>query len=207
MSFLFGGAPQIKKDPVRDYQKELRHATRSMDREDLKAAAQEKALTAGITKLAKEQRVDLCRAKAKELVRLRAHRHRLVTMKGHMATLQQQLSTVSSAKVMQETMAKTTHLLRSLNSRLDAKAIHRMLMDFERQSTSFADGQQVLEETLDGIFETDEEQANTDDAIASVFQELGLELQIGLAMSGGKQESKVIDDEDIMARLQSLKAQ
>jgi division protein CdvB (Snf7/Vps24/ESCRT-III family) len=206
MSFLFGGAPQVKKDPVRDYQRELRHATRSMDREEIKAAAQEKSLVSSITKLAKEQRLDLCKAKAKELVRLRAHRHRLVTMKGHMATLQQQLSTVQSAKVMQETMAKTTHLLRSLNSRLDAKSIHRMLMEFERQSTSFADGQQVLEETLDGIFETDEEQSNTDEAIAGVFQELGLELQIGLAMSRDRRDARPADENDIMARLEKLKA-
>ena len=60
----------MKKDPVKEHLKDLRHATRSMDREDIKAAAQEKTLAASITKLAKEQRLDLCKAKAKELARL-----------------------------------------------------------------------------------------------------------------------------------------
>jgi division protein CdvB (Snf7/Vps24/ESCRT-III family) len=207
MSFLFGGAPQVKKDPVKDYQKDLRHATRSMDREEIKAGVQEKSLTSSIVKLAKEGRVDLCKAKAKELVRLRAHRHRIATMKGHMSTLQHQLSTVQSAKVMQETMAKTTHLLRSLNARLDAKAIHRMLMEFERQSVTFTDGQEILESTLDGIFESEEEQTNTDQAVASVFNELGLELQFEMASSSGNAPQILAPtDENIEARLRKLQS-
>lgn len=204
MAFLFGGAQKTKKDPVAEYQRDLRHSTRSMEREEIKAATQEKSLIASITKLAKEQRVDLCKAKAKELVRLRAHRQRIMTMKGHMATLQQQLSTVQSAKVMQETMAKTTSLLRGLNSRLDAKSIHRMLMEFERQSIGFKDGQEILEQSLDEIFEADDEQASTDQAVAGVLQELGVELQ--LSMGSAKDDPGSIREEDLEARLQNLKS-
>lgn len=208
MSFLFGGAPQTKKDPVRDYQKDLRHATRSMEREDIKAMAQEKQLIANITKHAKEQRIDLCKIKAKELVRLRAHRSRLTTMKGHMATLAQQLSTVQGAKVMQETMAKTTHLLRNLNARLDAKAIHRMLMEYERQSATFSDGQEILEQTLDGMFEAEDEQSATDEAVSVIFDELGLEMALDLKTCTAKQApaATAIGEEDLEARLQKLRA-
>jgi division protein CdvB (Snf7/Vps24/ESCRT-III family) len=207
MSFLFGGAPQVKKDPVKEHQRELRHATRSMDREAINTATQEKALMSSIVKLAKEERIDLCKAKAKELVRLRAHRHRLATMKGHMSTLQQQLSTVQSAKVMQETMAKTTHLLRGLNSRLDAKGIHKMLLEFERQSVTFTDGQEILEGTLDSIFEADNEQASTDQAVEGVFQELGIELRMGLARPGGALGLLEAPSGDVLeARLRELKS-
>jgi hypothetical protein len=203
MSFLFGGAPQAKKNPVVDYMRDLRHSTRSMDREDLKAAAQEKSLLSSVTKLAREQRIDLCKAKAKELVRLRAHRQRIATMKGHMSTLHQQLSTVQSAKIMQETMVKTAHLLKGLNARLDAKGMHRMLLEFERQSVGFQDGQSVLEESLDAIFEAEDEQASTDQAVASIFQELGLEMQMGMASAKGDAWQQ---ETDLDARLQILKA-
>lgn len=208
MSFLFGGAPQTKKDPVRDYQKDLRHATRSMEREDIKAMAQEKNLIASITKHAKEQRIDLCKIKAKELVRLRAHRSRLTTMKGHMATLSQQLSTVQGAKVMQETMAKTTHLLRNLNARLDAKAIHKMLLEYERQSATFSDGQEILEQTLDGMFEADDEQSATDEAVSSIFDELQLGLTLDLKACTAKQgpAKNAAGEEDLEARLHNLRA-
>ena len=206
MSFLFGGGPQVKKDAVKDYQRELRHSTRSMDREEIKAAANEKALISSITKHAKEQRIDLCRVKAKELIRLRAHRQRLVTMKGHMTTLQQQLSTVQSAKIMQETMAKTSKLLKGLNGRLDAKGIYKMLLEYEKQSTSFTDGQEILEQNLDSIFETENEQANTDEAVASVFQELGVESQMGMGNTS-KEIFSVPSDDEILSRLMNLKAQ
>lgn len=206
MSFLFGGATQVKRDPIRDYQRDLRHSVRSMEREDIKAASQERALLASISKHAKEQRLDLCKAKAKELVRLREHRHRIVTMKGHMATLQHQLSTVQSAKVMQETMAKTTTLLRSLNTRLDAKAIYKMLMEFEKQSTNFSDGQEIVEGTLDDIFEADNEQATTDQAVAGVFQELGLEMEMNLPSSRHELHGIFANDANLEARLQNLKS-
>jgi len=207
MSFLFGGARKVNKDPVKDYQKELRHATRSMDREDINAANQEKVLASAITKFAKENKVDICKTKAKELVRLRAHRGRLATMKGHMSTLSQQLSTVQSAKVMQETMAKTTQLLRNLNTRMDAKAIHKMLLEYERQSIQFTDSQEVLEETLDGVFETENEQADTDQAVAGIFEELKLNIELGMgsAHDHSIHPKMLVNPEDLDTRLERLK--
>jgi division protein CdvB (Snf7/Vps24/ESCRT-III family) len=199
MAFLFGGGKKASQDPVKDYQRELRHAMRSMDREDLKGAAGEKTLIASITKNAREQKMDLCKAKAKELVRLRSHRTRIATMKGHMSTLSHQLSTVQSAKVMQETVAKTTHLLQKLNGRLDAKSIHKMLYEFERQSTQFADGQEVLEETLDSIFETADEQSNTDQAVERIFDELKLDMQLSMGSAGRDQSVHPVTSEDDLA--------
>jgi division protein CdvB (Snf7/Vps24/ESCRT-III family) len=208
MSFLFGGAPKVTKDPVKDYQRDLRHAVRSMDREDIKAVAQERILLTTLGKLAQEQRVDLCKAKAKELVRLRAHRNRLATMKGHMTTLSQQLSTVQSAKVMQETMAKTTALLKKLNTRMDASSIHKLLLEFERQSTVFSDGQEIVEQTLDGIFETEDEQSITEEAVANVLQEVGLKLELGMSSATRAQSGlDTVELNDLEARLQNLKTQ
>lgn len=204
MSFLFGGAPKVKRDPIKEYQQDLRKSVRSMEREDLKAAAQDTVIREQMRKLAKEQRLDLCKQKAKELIRLRAHRSRLMTMKGHLTTLQQQLATVGSAKVMQETVAKTTHLLRGLNQRLDARSIHKMLLEFERNSTAFQDGQEILEETLDDIFETDNEQAVTDQAISGIFQEMGFDMleQMGKPGADAGQE---MSQESLESRLEKLK--
>jgi len=203
MSFLFGGASPNKKNLIKEYQKDLRNSMRSIDREESKAASQEKILVANINRLAKERRFDICKAKAKELIRLRAHRSRLVTIKGYVSTLQYQLASVQSAKVVQETMAKTTHLLCSLNTEVDAKAIHNMLLEFERQSLAFGNKQEVLEETLDGIFKVENEQECTDEAMASVFQELGLEIKMGLENSG---VHYTIPVSELEARLQSLTA-
>ena len=64
MAFLFGGGKALgaaKANPIKDYQRELRHAQRSMDREELKAAAQERALVADILRQAKERKLTSAR--------------------------------------------------------------------------------------------------------------------------------------------------
>jgi len=206
MAFLFGGARKANSEPIKDYQRELRKAIRTMDREDMKGALEEKTLINIITKQAREQKYDICKTKAKELIRLRAHRARLATMKGHMSTLSHQLSTVQSAKVMQETLTKTTHLLKGLNNRLDAKAIFKMLTEFERQSHQFSDTQGVLEETLDSIFETDNEQAMTEDAVSGIFEELKLNIELDLSRAKADHSlHPLYSDTDLASKLQNLK--
>jgi hypothetical protein len=211
MAFLFGGAKAAssKSDPIKDYQRELRHAQRSMEREDIKAATQEKALLADIVRQAKDQRLDQCKSRAKELIRLRSHRTRLEAMKGHMTALGQQLSSVQGAQSMQVIMGKTTRLLQGLNKKMDPLAVHRMLMEYERQSTAFTSSQEVVEETLDSMFEVDGEGEATDEAMLKVFQEVGLDLSMGLSIAKPVDTASLEATpsmEDIEARLNKLRA-
>ena len=184
MSFLFGGAKPAETsassktaNPFREHQRDLRHGIRSLEREDIKAAREERAFKAEILKLARDQRLDLCKAKAREMIRLRCHRSRLTTIKFHMNTIAQQLSTMQGSQQLQTVMGKTTCLLPGLNRSMDPRAVHRMLCEFERQSTLMTDSQEVLQETLDSMFETEDEGAATDQAMAQVFQELGLNVE------------------------------
>ena len=211
MAFLFGGGKALgaaKVDPIKEYQRDLRHAQRSMDREDLKAAAQERSLLADILRQAKDRKLDQCKARVRELIRLRGHRARMSTMKGHMTSLGQQLATVQGAKSMQGIMSKTNRLLQGLNKTMDARAVHRMLIDYERQSSTFTASQEVVEETLDSMFETDGEQEATDDAMQGVLEELGLDLsfKLGAASAATSLQTEDVDLADIEARLSRLKA-
>jgi division protein CdvB (Snf7/Vps24/ESCRT-III family) len=128
-------------------------------------------------------------------------------MKGHMTSLGQQLSTVQSARSMQTIMAKTTRLLQGLNKHMDAKAVQRMLYEYERQSTAFTDSQEIVEENLDSMFEADGEQEAIDDAMRGVFEELGLDLSASMAQArAGTSVQDGVDIADIEARLSRLKA-
>jgi len=84
-----------------------------------------------------------------------------------------------------------------------------MLLEFERQTLAFGNKQEVLEETLDGIFEADNEQSNTDQALASVFQELGLEIEMSLGRPTETDQHSLhhtIPVSELEARLHSLTA-
>jgi division protein CdvB (Snf7/Vps24/ESCRT-III family) len=180
MAFLFGGGkpPKPPPDPVREQRLELQRAARAMDREDLKAARTEALLKREIEAQARLQRYDACQAKARELIRLRAHRSRLSHIKGHMTSLDRQLATVQGGKQIQSVVLKTTQIMRGMNRSLDPRGVHRMLQEFERHSTALSVGQEVVEETLDSVFEVEGEGDAADDAMVAVFAELGLDQRV-----------------------------
>lgn len=208
MAFLFGGSRPSGKDSLRDYQRQIASNARGMDREVARLDLQEKSLQRDLAKCAAENKIDTATIKAREMVRLRAHRTRVQSMKGHMTGLAQQLQTVQSTTKIQETIATTARMLQGLNARFDAGSVARMLAEFEKQNILMANKQEVVEDTLDCTFEVDGEQEATNEAVLTVLQEAGLDVQNRLKgpTGGGMAQQAVLDDgESFEARLQRLR--
>lgn len=205
MAFLFGGGRPANQDSLRDYQRRIAGSARGMEREIRRQDVQESRLQKELVKCAQDNRIELATAKAKEMVRLRAHRARLYTMKEHMTGLAQQLQTVQSSTKMQETIAVTARMLQALNARFDAPAVARMLADFEKQNVLITNKQEVVEDTLDSAFEVDGETDATSEAVLDVLQGVGLDLRgrLGTSREGGGGELASADDLD--ERLQRLR--
>jgi charged multivesicular body protein 2A len=203
MAFLFGGGRPSGQDSLRDYQRKIAGSARGMGREIAKLDAQEKLMLKELAKCGAEGKLEVATTKAKEMVRLRAHRGRLYTMKGNMAGLAQQLQTVQSSAKIQETIALTARMLQGLNARFDAPSVARMLAEFEKQNALIAHKQEVVDDTLDSAFEVDGEGDATNDAVLDVLQEAGLDLRNRLGPTGTRAGADV---EDLDARLQRLRA-
>ena len=203
---MFGGARATNKESLKDYQRKVAGSARGMEREISRLDNQEGRLQHELGRYAKEAKIELATSKAKEMVRLRAHRGRLYTMKEHMTGLAQQLQTVQSSTKMQETIAVTTKMLQGLNVRFDAPSVARMLTEFERQNVLMNQKQEVVEDTLDSAFEADNEAESTSEAVLGVLQEAGLDLRGRLAQAG---TGRVMDGgdgvEDLDIRLQRLR--
>jgi charged multivesicular body protein 2A len=202
MAFLFGGARKESKDSLRDYQRKVAGSARSMEREIRRLELQEKGMQRELAKHAQESQIDLATSKAKEMVRLRAHKTRLRTMREHMTGLAQQLQTVQSSAKMQETIAVTAKMLKGLNARFDVTNVARMLMEFEKQNVLMAQKQELIEDTLDSAFEVDGEMDATNEAVLDVLQEAGLDLRGKLGDSG---KTGVQEESDLSERLQRLR--
>jgi charged multivesicular body protein 2A len=203
MAFLFGGGRPSGQDSLRDYQRKIAGSARGMGREIAKLDAQEKVMLRELSKCGSEGKLEVATTKAKEMVRLRAHRARLYTMKGNMAGLAQQLQTVQSSAKIQETIALTAKMLQGLNARFDAPSVARMLAEFEKQNALITHKQEVVDDTLDSAFEVDGEGDATNDAVLDVLQEAGLDLRNRLAPTSSRVPADV---EDLDARLQRLRA-
>lgn len=183
MAFLFGGANTTARSPLREQQTALHRAIRDTTREDSRAGVEESRLGQEIKRHAAQGRVDLCMARAKELVRVRAHRTRLATMRGHMTGLTHQLGSFQGTQRMTEVLAKTALALRGINRQMDPRAVQHMLQEYERQSGLLAASQEIVGEGLDGVLEMDDEQDATDSAVADVLRDLGLSMITESAVS------------------------
>lgn len=205
MAWLYGGGRPANQDSLRDYQRRIAGSARGMEREIRRQDVQESRLQKELVKCAQDSRIELATAKAKEMVRLRAHRARLYTMKEHMTGLAQQLQNVQSSTKMQETIAVTARMLQGLNARFDAPAVARMLSDFEKQNVLITNKQEIVEDTLDSAFEVDGETDATSEAVLDVLQGVGLDLRgrLGTSREGGGGELASADDLD--ERLQRLR--
>lgn len=208
MAFLFGGDVETSRsrpaDPIKDMQGELRNAMRSILRETTKSTQQEKGLITEIKRYAAVNKLQLATLKAKELVRLRSHQERLQTTHCQLTSLHQNLATVSSTQVMHDAMAKTTKLLQNLRGKMNPATIMKNMRAFQTESENFQTTQQTLQESLDDVFQSEDEAHITEQTIGQVFEELGLDLSGKLTTP--VQPLSQITDKDLEARFQRLKA-
>jgi len=206
MSFVFGGAKRENTQTVRDYQRKVAWNARGMDREVAKLDQREGVLRKELAWCAKEGKMDAATGKAKEIVRLRAHRERLRSVGSHMTGLAQQLQSVHTTGKVQEMISDTVGMLHTLNGKLDAVGVARMLADFERQSTQMQAKQELMQDALDSGFEADGEAEDCNEAVINVLEEVGLDMRSQLGGAAARAQPAVpVNEEELAARLERLR--
>lgn len=206
MAFLFGGAKPSSASSLKDYQRKVTGSARGVQREIGRLDGRETLLRRELDRLVKAGRVDEAKDKATELVRMRAHRDKLRRMGQHLHALSQQLQAVHTADKMQEILGTTGRMLQTLNSRLDAATVHRMLAEYERQNSLMTTKAEIVDDALDGMFEVDGEEQATSETVALVLMEAGLDTMAKLGRGPAKGEERQSSDEELVARLQALRA-
>lgn len=192
---------------MRALQTQVRSSVRASDREISRLDRDEKVLLAQLKKCGTSQQIETARIKAKELVRLRAHRLRLTGLKAGLSGLSQQLGEVGASHKIQETLGKTTAMLQKLNGQLSLGGAQRMMKEFERQTSEMSTKQEFLDDALDSAFEGDNEEAETDTAILQVLEEAGLDeacrmQRMKTSQQAGEQDLSL---NNLEARLHSLR--
>lgn len=175
MSFLFGGGRSTTESPLKTLQNQVRSSVRASEREILRLDRDEKVLLTQLKKCGSTQQIETARLKAKELVRLRAHRMRLTGLKAGLSGLSQQLGEVGTSHKIQEALGKTTEMLQRLNGQLSLVSTQRLMKEFDRQTNEMSAKQEIVNDALESTFEGDNEVAETESAVLQVLEEAGLE--------------------------------
>ena len=207
MAFLFGGARQSNSGTIKDYQRKVASNARGMEREICRMELKEAQLQREMAKYAKESKMEPATSKAKEIVRLRAHKARLDTVKSQMTGLSHQLQSVQTTGKIQETITGTVQMLHVLNSRFDVGTVSKMLLEFEKQSVQMQAKQELMDDALDSGFEADGEQDDCNEAVIGVLEEVGIDVRAQLQGPGASQRNPgaAEGEADLAARLERLR--
>ena len=105
----------------------------------------------------------------------------------------------------QDSVASSLKLLKTMNAHMDARGIMKMMHEYQVQNETFNTKQETVQQTMDETLAVEDETETTDETIAAVFEELGLDaLQIATARVPVKAEVSV---ETLEQRLMRLRAQ
>lgn len=200
MSFLFGGGRPTGEAAIKLYRDQIRGNMRATDRELRRMDAQEKQFMSSLKRLAKESNIEKAKETAKELVRLRAHRKRLSATREGIGGLYQSITEMQSGFKMQEMLAKSTMMLRHLNSQMDLSATHRMLTEFTKQNQATEAKQEMINEAVDEAFQEEGEEQQMEDAMTSVLEEAGFEESLRM-----RSASKAMTSDELAVQLCALK--
>ena len=204
-SAFFGGKLAPPPDPMKMVIRDVRVAVRRLDRDEQSASKQEAVLLSKLKLSAGLGKIDSCQSHAKELVRLRNHSKVIGNTKSQLNGLSQRLTVVQSTSTIQKTLSGTTKLLLALNKNLSPQELQKTLIEFQKQNTIFADGQEIISETLDESFEAENESETVDTEVGKVFAEIGLESPI-LPSLRALPLTDTYSDIDLVRRLEALRS-
>ncbi|SCV14720.1 probable DOA4-independent degradation protein 4 [Nakaseomyces glabratus] len=199
-------------------------------RESLKH--KKKKLIADVKKSAKNGQIDAAKIQAKDLVRTRNYIQKFDNMKAQLQAISLRIQAVRSSDQMTRSMREATGLLAGMNRSMNLPQLQKISMEFEKQSDLMDQRQEFMDEAIDNVMGDElEENEDADEIVNKVLDEIGVDLNsqlqntpqhelklpgeaesqnrvaetVGASGSGG--DTKMSPDDDLQARLDSLKRQ
>lgn len=145
---------------------------------------QEKKLKVQIKKTAKEGQVEAARMLAKDLVRTRANITRMYQMRTQMQSISMQLTTMRTNEAMAGAMGNCVQIMARMNQTMNLPAMQNVMMQFEMESGKMEMTQEMMDDAMGDVFAGADEEAQTDDVINQVMDELGLEQNSKIGVAG-----------------------
>lgn len=117
---------------------------------------------------------------------------------------------MKSQQSMTKAMYGVTKSLRIMNSTMNLPVMQQLAHEFEKQSELSEFNQELLSETVDDVFEAEDEEEKTELMMQQVLDEAGLDLTSNMTSAPSSQletsrQHDVELDKDLKQRLQNLR--
>lgn len=172
--------------------------------------AQEKKLKVQIKRTAKEGQIEAARMLAKDLVRTRANVTRMYQMRTQMQSVSMQLTSMRTNETMAMAMGNCVKIMGRLNQTMNLPAMQNVMMQFEMEHGKMEMTQEMMDDAMGDMLGGADEEAQTDDVINQVMDELGLEQgsMLGSVPAGTTNPAEVTNsqaDNELEKRMEQLR--
>ncbi|KNC80530.1 hypothetical protein SARC_07102 [Sphaeroforma arctica JP610] len=197
-----------KKTPeelLREQKRELNRSSRQMERDRAKLEQQEKQLEGSIKRAAQKGDKVQATALAKQLVMVRKQREKSYAASAKLNDISAQATSMQANVAMTKAMAGTTKTMAATNKQMNPQKVQKTMMDFEKQSQMMEMNGEMMNDTIEGVMEADEDDA--EDILNQVLDEIGVEVASSLPSAAmNKPAADAETEDDLVNRLAGLRA-
>lgn len=200
-------------DVIKEQNKELRGTQRQITRDRTALEKQEKQLEMEIKKMAKTGNRDACKVLAKQLVQVRKQKTRTYAVSSKVTSMSTQTKLMNSNMKMAGAMATTTKTMQAVNKKMDPQKTMQTLQNFQKETAKMDMTEEMMNDTLDEIFEDSGDEEESQDIVNQVLDEIGIEISGKMAHAPSAARKKPnaatskadgISDEEIERQLKAL---
>ncbi|XP_003962059.1 charged multivesicular body protein 2Ba [Takifugu rubripes] len=200
-------------DIIKEQSREMRSTQRQIARDRGALEKQEKQLEAEIKKMAKTGNMGACKILAKQLVQLRQQKCRTYAVSSKVTSMSTQTQVMNSQMKMAGAMATTAKTMQAVNKKMDPQKTLKTMQDFQKENMKMGMTEDMINDTLDDIFEGSGDEEESQDIVNQVLDEIGIEISgkmvkapaAGKSLPGATSSKQAnITDDEIERQLRAL---
>ncbi|XP_023802281.1 charged multivesicular body protein 2b [Cyanistes caeruleus] len=200
-------------DIIKEQNRELRGTQRAISRDRAALEKQEKQLELEIKKMAKTGNKEACKVLAKQLVQLRKQKNRTYAVSSKVTSMSTQTKVMNSQMKMAGAMSATAKTMQAVNKKMDPQKTLQTMQNFQKENMKMEMTEEMINDTLDDIFDASDEEEESQDIVNQVLDEIGIEISGKMAKapsaarglpSASASTATTISDEEIERQLKAL---
>lgn len=175
------------KEQAKTTKREITRNQRGLTREYKNLEREEKKLIADIKKAAKHGRDGQVRIMAKELVRLRQTRDKLLNARAQLNAVKTRTTTMASTVTMSTAIKGATKAMGAANKAIDPVKMQKTMQNFQKQLQTMDMTEEMMDDTLADAFDDDEMEGEVDDITNQALEEIGVDITAMMASAPSNQ--------------------
>ena len=162
---------------IRENQRTLNRSVRHLDAEYERLSDCETKLVADCKQAAREGHMKMCQVLARDLVRCRVHREKVVIFKSQMGAVSLQLTSMASTHAVAVSMRDVTRTMMAVNRSMKLPAIQKIMMEFQKQSEVMELNQELMDDAVGNAMSNTDDEQESESLVNQVLDEIGIDMK------------------------------